>query len=162
MLFVIKATGRGNGRQTELLCQRLHKNFKEWFNLGITWEANIKIVNFLDFHHEFRGWVTKELSLTGLKSTASRLIKGSSCSMTRTGMNTSMRSSKPMFISKADKKGSPMSANANERNCQISQRSVQKTECQTANDVEKQCQQVFEDKCHNVPEQSCVNLPRTV
>lgn len=48
MLFVIKATGRGYGRQTELLCQRLHKHFKEWFNLGITWEANVTIVNFLD------------------------------------------------------------------------------------------------------------------
>ena len=48
MLFVVKATGRGYGRQTELLCQRLHKAFKEWFNLGITWEANLTIVNFLD------------------------------------------------------------------------------------------------------------------
>ena len=77
--------------------------------------------------------------------------------MTREGVNTGMRP-KPMFISKADKKGSPMSANANERKCQISQRPVQKTECQTANDVEKQCQQVFEDECYSVPEQSCVNV----
>ena len=47
MLFVVKATGRGYGRQTELLCQRLHKTFKEWFNLGITWEANLTMLIFL-------------------------------------------------------------------------------------------------------------------
>ena len=68
-------------------------------------------------------------------------------------MNTNMRSSKPMFNLKADKKGCPISANANERKCQISQKPVQKTECQTTNDVEKQCQQVFKDECHSVPEQ---------
>ena len=41
-------------------------------------------------------------------------------------------------------------------------RTQYKRQCQTVNDVEKKCQQVFENECHSVPEQSCVNVPRTV
>ena len=65
-------------------------------------------------------------------------------------------------------------ADVQERKCQISQRPVQETvsrqqcslqykkDCQTANDIEKRCQQEFKEECHSVPEVKCVNLPRTV
>merc|ERR1719317_1254425 len=65
-------------------------------------------------------------------------------------------------------------ADVQERKCQISQKPVQETvsrqqcsiqyrkDCQTANDIEKRCQQEFAEECHSVPEVKCVNLPRTV
>merc|ERR1719154_642714 len=64
-------------------------------------------------------------------------------------------------------------ADVHERKCQISQKPVQETvsrqqcslqykkDCQTANDIEKRCQQEFQEECHSVPEVKCVNLPRT-
>merc|ERR1739838_823367 len=64
-------------------------------------------------------------------------------------------------------------ANVQERKCQISQKPIQETvsrqqcslqykkDCQTANDIQKQCRQDFAEECHSVPEVKCVN-PRTV
>merc|ERR1711910_288787 len=55
-------------------------------------------------------------------------------------------------------------ADVQERKCQISQRPVQESvsrqqcslqyrkDCQTANDIEKRCQQEFQEECNNVPE----------
>ena len=55
-------------------------------------------------------------------------------------------------------------ADVQERQCQISQKPVQETasrqqcslqfkkDCQTANDIEKKCQQEFKEECHSVPE----------
>ena len=65
-------------------------------------------------------------------------------------------------------------ADVQERKCQISQKPVQETvsrqqcslqyrkDCQTANDIEKRCQQEYKEECNNVPEVKCVNVPRTV
>ena len=44
MIIAVKTTGRGS----ELLGQQLSKLFKDNFNLKITFEANLRIVNFLD------------------------------------------------------------------------------------------------------------------
>ena len=44
MIIAIKTTGRGS----ELMGQQLSKLFKDNFNLKITFEANLRIVNFLD------------------------------------------------------------------------------------------------------------------
>ena len=54
MLFLMKATRRGPGRSCELMGQRLSRLFNEWFNLRITWEANLQIVNYLDISLNFR------------------------------------------------------------------------------------------------------------
>ena len=53
MLFVMKTTRRANGRNCELMGQKLSKLFNEWFDLRITWEANLRVVNYLDISLNF-------------------------------------------------------------------------------------------------------------
>merc|ERR1712066_1123252 len=60
-------------------------------------------------------------------------------------------------------------ADVQERKCQITQIPVQESvsrqqcslqyrkDCQTANDIEKRCQQEYKEECNNVPEVKCVN-----
>ena len=53
MLFVMKTTRRAHGRNCELMGQKLSKLFNEWFDLRITWEANLRVVNYLDISLNF-------------------------------------------------------------------------------------------------------------
>ena len=54
MLFVLKATRRAHGRNCELMGQKLSRLFNEWFDLRITWEANLQVVNYLDISLNFQ------------------------------------------------------------------------------------------------------------
>ena len=54
MLFVLKATRRGHGRNCEMMGQKLSRLFNEWFDLRITWEANLQVVNYLDISLNFQ------------------------------------------------------------------------------------------------------------
>merc|ERR1712198_78979 len=67
-----------------------------------------------------------------------------------------------------------LSADVQERKCQITQRPVQESvsrkhcriqyrkDCKTVQDTRKQCNTVQDKQCYNVPELKCVNVPRTV